>query len=128
MLCPGCGNEIEQDEPCVICEDREHRRSTPAPETPRWEENRADQRRTLCTRCGHEMRPGADCEVCAVRTDAEEVEETTRFCSGCGNVVHGNGDCPVCAAGRGARSRTEFTMCPGCGNEVEDSARRDAGS
>ena len=119
MICPGCGNEIEQDKPCVICEDRERQRATPAPDAPCWEEERTNQRFTLCSRCGNELRSGTDCEVCAVRTDAD-AEEVIRFCSGCGNVVYGKGDCPVCVAGWGARSRTTLTMCPGCGNEVED--------
>ena len=123
MLCPGCGNEIEQDDPCLICKDRERRRDIPAPEAPEqpaWEETRARERLTLCTRCGNEMRPDTECEVCAVRADDVAVEENVRFCSGCGNVVYGNGDCPVCVAGRGAHSRAKLTMCPGCGNEVED--------
>jgi Zn-finger nucleic acid-binding protein len=112
--CGGCGTTYfgEFCPGCAVPEENE--------ETA-WERERHQDRTTLCVQCGNEIPHGEECDVCAAQQ--LERESTIRLCPECGKQIAAGAACGACAAKARKRAPAEdrrFSLCLGCGNEVED--------
>ncbi|MFQ5845939.1 MAG: zf-TFIIB domain-containing protein [Planctomycetota bacterium] len=131
MLCPGCGNEVEDPAECPVCGAREARREQveAAPQ-------KADELQlTLCVGCGNMVQDPAHCPICAdgraARKAKSKAESEPRLCSKCGAELREPGRCPYCRRGTSPRKRRgrkppkppeprpTGRLCPRCQESLE---------
>jgi len=103
MLCPGCGNEIDETQACPICTNQAAPRpkKTRSAREPMFTAD-SETATSFCNGCGNTIYGTGPCEICdsSAAPRARRPGET-QLCVDCGNEVADAHDCPICNNGRG---------------------------
>lgn len=123
MLCPGCGNEVEPNQTCPVCENQA---ATKRPKRASAGGEAAPEETTsFCAGCGNTIYGPGPCEICGPLGAAPKKNRTV-LCSSCGNTVPELEDCPICGQGRGGgRARRGTRGIPVCLNCDAPMARQE---